>query len=456
MMYKTPYKVFFSLYNIDSFDKQLSKIYNNKITKGENDMNGKLTILSMLLMTCLSLTSCVAKETKIETNAGNALIASSLEKTKQHIEYMSNEDFISILLNSSSTASYNVKLTAYDPVTSAFTQEFSSNKESNLIFQANLNSQGLKNKPNASLDNSEVYFESSSNSSTSFVSTPSLGFDYNDNNSLQTKGNLIGNNIMSYTEENGKVTQNNNTLDTDEANKIAKDLLEYIHFEDVLFEDTNSDAFLESLIPSIDIEENFPNADEEEFNKKFQDFINGELTPEDYYDYLNSVSKEPIVTDEEKKELLDALKFLKQGNITNYLHYTKIKKDKHTTISSALDFESFKNDINKLHDDLHVDGETSHISLSHIIYGLTPDNMNLSFSIKINNNHIIESVSYNTIIKGTIPSAVLTEIIGTNMLGTLDVHYDVSLSGNVDLLLDTKKITISTISELTNKQIEEQ
>ena len=140
-------------------------------------MNGKLTILSMLLMTCLSLTSCVAKETKIETNAGNALIASSLEKTKQHIEYMSNEDFISILLNSSSTASYNVKLTAYDPVTSAFTQEFSSNKESNLIFQANLNSQGLKNKPNASLDNSEVYFESSSNSSTSFVSTPSLGFD---------------------------------------------------------------------------------------------------------------------------------------------------------------------------------------------------------------------------------------------------------------------------------------
>ena len=36
------------------------------------------------------------------------------------------------------TQKIRIKLTAYDPVASAFTQEFSSNNESNLIFQANL------------------------------------------------------------------------------------------------------------------------------------------------------------------------------------------------------------------------------------------------------------------------------------------------------------------------------
>ena len=119
---------------------------------------------------------------------------------------------------------------------------------------------------------------------------------------------------------------------------------------------------------------------------------------------------------------------------------------------SSLDFDTYKKDINKLHDDLHIDGETSHISLSHILYGLTPDNMELSFSFTINSNNVIESLSYNLAIKGTIPSIVLTEIIGTSMLGALDVHYDVSLSGNISLKIDTKKVEISAISEPTNKQ----
>ena len=415
-------------------------------------MKSKLTTLSLIFMVSLSLTSCVAKETRIDTSSGNILVSSSLEKTKQYIEDMSNEDFMSILLNSSSTSSYNIKLTAYDPEASSFTQELSSNSEDLLILQANIDTKGLKNKPNASLDNSELYFESSSNSSMKFVSTPSLGFDYEDNTSLLTKSNLIGNTVVSYIEENGKVTTSDDTLDSDEANEIAEDLLNCLHFDESVFEDISGDGNLENIIPSFDIEESFPYANEEEFNQKFQDFINGDLSPEDYYEYLNSVSKEPIVTEEEKKEFLDALKFLKQGNITNYLQYTKIRKDKLTTISSSLDFDTYKKDINKLHDDLHIDGETSHISLSHILYGLTPDNMELSFSFTINSNNVIESLSYNLAIKGTIPSIVLTEIIGTSMLGALDVHYDVSLSGNISLKIDTKKVEISAISEPTNKQ----
>lgn len=419
-------------------------------------MKSKLTTLSLIFMVSLSLTSCVAKETRIDTSSGNILVSSSLEKTKQYIEDMSNEDFMSILLNSSSTSSYNIKLTAYDPEASSFTQELSSNSEDLLILQANIDTKGLKNKPNANLDNSELYFESSSNSSMKFVSTPSLGFDYEDNTSLLTKNNLIGNTVVSYIVENGKVTTSDDTLDSDEANEIAEDLLNCLHFDESVFEDISGDGTLENIIPSFDIEDSFPYANEEEFNQKFQDFINGDLSPEDYYEYLNSVSKEPIVTEEEKKELLDALKFLKQGNITNYLQYTKIRKDKLTTISSSLDFDTYKKDINKLHDDLHIDGETSHNSLSHILYGLTPDNMELSFSFTINSNNVIESLSYNTTIKGTIPSIVLTEIIGTSMLGALDVHYDVSLSGNISLKIDTKKVEISAISEPTNKQIEEQ
>ena len=415
-------------------------------------MKSKLTTLSLIFMVSLSLTSCVAKETRIDTSSGNILVSSSLEKTKQYIEDMSNEDFMSILLNSSSTSSYNIKLTAYDPEASSFTQELSSNSEDLLILQANIDTKGLKNKPNASLDNSELYFESSSNSSMKFVSTPSLGFDYEDNTSLLTKNNLIGNTVVSYIEENGKVTTSDDTLDSDEANEIAENLLNCLHFDESVFEDISGDGTLENIIPSFDIEESFPYANEEEFNQKFQDFISGNLSPEDYYEYLNSVSKEPIVTEEEKKELLDALKFLKQGNITNYLQYTKIRKDKLTTISSSLDFDTYKKDINKLHDNLHIDGETSHISLSHILYGLTPDNMELSFSFTINSNNVIESLSYNTTIKGTIPSIVLTEIIGTSMLGALDVHYDVSLSGNISLKIDTKKVEISAISEPTNKQ----
>lgn len=415
-------------------------------------MKSKLTTLSLIFMVSLSLTSCVAKETRIDTSSGNILVSSSLEKTKQYIEDMSNEDFMSILLNSSSTSSYNIKLTAYDPEASSFTQELSSNSEDLLILQANIDTKGLKNKPNASLDNSELYFESSSNSSMKFVSTPSLGFDYENNTSLLTKSNLIGNTVVSYIEENGKVTTSDETLDSDEANEIAEDLLNCLHFDESVFEDISGDGNLETVIPSFDIEESFPYANEEEFNQKFQDFINGDLSPEDYYEYLNSVSKESIVTEEEKKEILDALKFLKQGNITNYLQYTKIKKDKLTTISSALDFDTYKKDINKLHDELHIDGETSHISLSHILYGLTPDNMELSFSFTINSNNVIESLSYNLAIKGTIPSIVLTEIIGTSMLGALDVHYDVSLSGNISLKIDTKKVEISAISEPTNKQ----
>lgn len=415
-------------------------------------MKSKLTTLSLIFMVSLSLTSCVAKETRIDTSSGNILVSSSLEKTKQYIEDMSNEDFMSILLNSSSTSSYNIKLTAYDPEASSFTQELSSNSEDLLILQANIDTKGLKNKPNASLDNSELYFESSSNSSMKFVSTPSLGFDYENNTSLLTKSNLIGNTVVSYIEENGKVTTSDDTLDSDEANEIAEDLLNCLHFDESVFEDISGDGNLENIIPSFDIEESFPYANEEEFNQKFQDFISGNLSPEDYYEYLNSVSKEPIVTEEEKKELLDALKFLKQGNITNYLQYTKIRKDKLTTISSSLDFDTYKKDINKLHDDLHIDGETSHISLSHILYGLTPDNMELSFSFTINSGNVIESLSYNTTIKGTIPSIVLTEIIGTSMLGALDVHYDVSLSGNISLKIDTKKVEISAISEPTNKQ----
>lgn len=415
-------------------------------------MKSKLTTLSLIFMVSLSLTSCVAKETRIDTSSGNILVSSSLEKTKQYIEDMSNEDFMSILLNSSSTSSYNIKLTAYDPEASSFTQELSSNSEDLLILQANIDTKGLKNKPNASLDNSELYFESSSNSSMKFVSTPSLGFDYEDNTSLLTKSNLIGNTVVSYIEENGKVTTSDDTLDSDEANEIAEDLLNCLHFDESVFEDISGDGTLETVIPSFDIEESFPYANEEEFNQKLQDFINGDLSPEDYYEYLNSVSKEPIVTEEEKKEILDALKFLKQGNITNYLQYTKIRKDKLTTISSSLDFDTYKKDINKLHDDLHIDGETSHISLSHILYGLTPDNMELSFSFTINSNNVIESLSYNLAIKGTIPSIVLTEIIGTSMLGALDVHYDVSLSGNISLKIDTKKVEIPSISEPTNKQ----
>ena len=415
-------------------------------------MKSKLTTLSLIFMVSLSLTSCVAKETRIDTSSGNILVSSSLEKTKQYIEDMSNEDFMSILFNSSSTSSYNIKLTAYDPEASSFTQELSSNSEDLLILQANIDTKGLKNKPNASLDNSELYFESSSNSSMKFVSTPSLGFDYEDNTSLLTKNNLIGNTVVSYIEENGKVTTSDDTLDSDEANEIAEDLLNCLHFDESVFEDISGDGTLENIIPSFDIEESFPYANEEEFNQKFQAFINGDLSPEDYYEYLNSVSKEPIVTEEEKKEILDALKFLKQGNITNYLQYTKIRKDKLTTISSSLDFDTYKKDINKLHDNLHIDGETSHVSLSHILYGLTPDNMELSFSFKINSDNVIESLSYNLAIKGTIPSTVLTEIIGTSMLGALDVHYDVSLSGNISLKIDTKKVEISAISEPTNKQ----
>lgn len=415
-------------------------------------MKSKLTTLSLIFMVSLSLTSCVAKETRIDTSSGNILVSSSLEKTKQYIEDMSNEDFMSILFDSSSTSSYNIKLTAYDPEASSFTQELSSNSEDLFVLQANIDTKGLKNKPNASLDNSELYFESSSNSSMKFVSTPSLGFDYEDNTSLLTKSNLIGNAVVSYIEENGKVTTSDDTLDSDEANEIAEDLLNCLHFDESVFEDISGDGSLENIIPSFDIEESFPYANEEEFNQKFQDFISGDLSPEDYYEYLNSVSKEPIVTEEEKKELLDALKFLKQGNITNYLQYTKIRKDKLTTISSSLDFDTYKKDINKLHDELHIDGETSHISLSHILYGLTPDNMELSFSFTINSNNVIESLSYNLAIKGTIPSIVLTEIIGTSMLGALDVHYDVSLSGNISLKIDTKKVEISAISEPTNKQ----
>ena len=419
-------------------------------------MKNKLTLLSALLLVSLSLTSCVAKETRIETNTGNILVSSSLENTKKHIKDMSNEDFMSILLNSSNTSSYDIKFTAYDPEASTFTQEYSSSSESSLSLQANLNTKGLNNKPNASLEESELYFETLSNSTTSFKSTPSFGFDFDNSSSLLTKNNLIANELVSYTLENGKSTTKSDKLDTNETNEIAEDLLGFLRFEENVLETLPNDNIIEEIIPSFDIDELFPQADENEFKNKFDSFMNGSISAEEYIEYLNSVSEEPIYTEETKKEIIDALKFLKQGNITKYLQYTKIKKNKQTTISSTLNFASYKEDINKLHDELHIDGETSPISLSHLLYGLTPDNMDLSFSFTINNNNVIESLSYNTTIKGTIPSTVLTEIIGTSMLGALDVHYNVSLSGNISLKLDTKKVEVSTISEPTNKQIEEQ
>ena len=407
-------------------------------------MNKKLYFLSFVLLSSLAISSCAVKETKVETSAGNNMVITSFDNTVNKMKSLYEDSFFSLQLQGSSTSYSKLDVIAVSQETSSYTQTIENNASNLIELFANFNTSNINSTP-ASLEGTELYLKQQNIDSSKIYTTPSLGFDIEKNSDIYYEGLIKDNVSYNYSKIDNVEDSSQEIMDQEDAEDFAEQLQDLINLDFELF-----DNGIENDLITIDLSTLFSKADEEEFKQKHYEFLKGDLSSEEYCKYLISVMDEP--TEEIEQELLDALNFTNQCNPFKYLEYTKVKKDNLTTLSSSLDYQRWKDDIYEFHKTIHKEGDTSLECLSHILYRLVPSNVNFNFSISTNKDNVITSLSYDINIKGAIPSIVLTKILGSGILGALDVNYDLSLSGSYSLNLKSEKLVVKTVEEFLNNQ----
>ena len=415
-------------------------------------MNKKFLFLNFAIIITLSLSSCVAKEIKVDNKSGNEMVTTTIDNTVTELKRMSEDGFLSLDTSGSNHTEIKIDLNAYSNDGSTFSHSIVQNSDDSYKLQANINTNGIKAKPIADLSELELYSEVVSKQFISSISTPNPEYNLEETIDKVDKHHYLGNEHSVYLKYNDIVEKDKSTLNVYQVNALALKLQELVNFEIGTIKiggtgEFNPDDMME------DIKEMFPHADEEEFESKFNGFMEGNISAEEYFIYLNSVSKEPIDTDEEKKEVVEALNYLYVSNPSKFLHYTKVVKDKYTTLSSSFDFAEWKNLVNEHHNSIHIEGESTYDSLSHYMYRLTPETMDLSFSLTINPKGYLETLNYDLNVKGAIPSALLSDLSFVELFGSLDLKYTIVLSGNLSLKFSDERISVSNIAELvTNEQ----
>lgn len=346
--------------------------------------NVKKAFLSTLLCSFL-LASCSNHERKINPETGVNTIILSLNNTKEKVKTLSEGEIFAVDSNGSLNGHVSLEVINNQDVLSSNNIEISSSFS--LISNQYLNK--MKDESNFDISSNELYLKTQLNLKDGDRLT-------DENKITYIKGYDV---ISQQVNPLGENIKNIHTLNQQEANKYALEVLDAI-------KDYTSDNFFEDVL-EIENPETI-----KECKQKLSGFIKGEISAEEFVEFLDAKVFEGEMFEENEVEskacLTRLLQRYKDISTIPHLDFTKRVSDGITTLFSSFDYQSWHDSFIKIVDDIIVDLKKEHASYTwfdtlknDLILNL-PDALQLSFTVELNQQEYITGFSFDITTNGSI------------------------------------------------------
>lgn len=390
-------------------------------------MKNKYVMLSLVIITSFSISSCNNHEKKISPDAGNNLLQTVRKASNVHFSDLKNKDFISFAINGKTNGKVNYSISyPNDPTKEKIENKFEFDIE--FDYKANQDVEGIRSTP-SNLTNCESY----------------LSTKYNINNNEKVdvaaiKVHQTGNNLSIYEQYYEDAPENKTkTLSNDEINEYCETFI-------YLLDELNEEEVIKSFLPNID------DVDYERIKLQYQKFDANEIDAQEFIDYIDFYvfsrdlfDNTPEGTYEFVVKLLESKEEILPSN---FIDYTKVATKTSTTLKGIFDYKdwglSVKDTLTKIEKELKEENSSFEMisSLQSYFLEYLPSQFSFSYSITFDANNVITGGSVDFIAVGDIesfPLAITNEY--PNLKGS-KLDYDIQLSFNISCLISEEIIEI--------------
>lgn len=390
-------------------------------------MKNKYVMLSLVIITSFSISSCKNHEKKISPDAGNDLLQTVRKASNVHFSDLKNKDFISSAINGKTNGNFNYTISyPNDPTKEKIENKFEFDIE--FDYKANQDVKGIRSTP-SNLTNCESY----------------LSTKYNINNNEKVdvaaiKVHQTGNNLSIYEQYYEDAPENKTkTLSNDEINEYCETFI-------YLLDELNEKKFIKGFLPNID------DVDYERIKLQYQKFDANEIDAQEFIDYIDFYvfsrdlfDNTPEGTYEFVVKLLESKEEILPSN---FIDYTKVATKTSTTLKGIFDYKdwglSVKDTLTKIEKELKEENSSFEMisSLQSYFLEYLPSQFSFSYSITFDANNVITGGSVDFIAVGDIenfPLAITNQY--PNLKGS-KLDYDIQLSFNISCLISEEIIEI--------------
>ncbi|MCI5744703.1 MAG: hypothetical protein MR270_00230 [Erysipelotrichaceae bacterium] len=390
----------------------------------------KLLLLSGIGLLTLTISSCSPSEKTLDNEEGNEIVTQAVEKTSKKLQAVASQNVISMTFDTVNNASLNVKtqdITATDDANAEQRSVLASAKAS---FQANVDTDGLRQTPNADWTNTEVYagFEASAE-----ITNPN-GLEPAEKTKKYESAQKVyfkGLDYVTYTKDNENEGFNSGTDLVEDGNRLASTVVEVLDYLKAA----------ESQKPELDLEQLPVESGQVTIVQgvvtNLNSYFNGTMTAEQFVDYLDTLVAPGQLT-LYKDVIIDVLEIAKEVNPTKYFEFTKKTEKKVVTLSASLNYASWKTDLStKLNTKL--DEITNKVSTEYMMLNMVktvcdivlPASMTFDQTITLHADGYIQAYALSTSFSSAIETNVINGLLASTGI-SLDENKKISYEATLN------------------------